>query len=687
MTVTLLMILFLFTLILSNILNRIFPKMPLPLIQIALGVVIGFFNQGIDFVLKPDIFLALIVAPLSFREGQESDVSSLIKYRSIIGYLILPAVFVPTVLLGLAANFFLPATISLAACFALGAALGPTDAVAFISLSKRFAFSKRLEEILKMEGLLNDASGLVAFQFALTAMMTGAFSLSQASWQLVVAILGGFLIGIFFALLDRALLDLLEKFDAADVTGALLLELSLPIVSYLVASLLGVSGIIAVVIAGLSQAKRLKKVNLFDAEVDRVSQTIWNTISFILNGFVFLVFGYELTRIVEPALSNPAVSNLQLLGLVILFTVLLFLIRFVMIFIYFFIRWWKKGRKSQLAWHDMMILTFSGVKGTVSIATILLLPQAIGAYQYSLILFTVGSVTLLSFLTGILILPMLSEAKQEASDTDYVTLLAILNDVVAVLEEDIEVTNDKFPLYVAIDIYNERIKKLILLQESKGVKQELAYLQLMVLEVESHGLEHAYKMGQIGIEEYRIYQRYLKYLERTIDRGFVSSFQYVMLIGLRVSRRLLRELVTLGPSLRSILSGKPAKKRLSQASKDKLSDLYLSNTELVMEGLENLEGVYNQFLIEYLQRSRLQDALIIESGHFVERIIARFKPENIDEMLRAYYLERKIISEYQAKDLITRRFAKRLRSNVNKLESFSLKESDDILPHDLKNAD
>ncbi|MGZ7196774.1 cation:proton antiporter, partial [Streptococcus pyogenes] len=77
----------------------------------------------------------------------------------------------------------------------------------------------------------------------------------------------------------------------------------------------GVSGIIAVVIAGLSQAKRLKKVNLFDAEVDRVSQTIWNTISFILNGFVFLVFGYELTRIVEPALSNPAVSNLQLLGL------------------------------------------------------------------------------------------------------------------------------------------------------------------------------------------------------------------------------------------------------------------------------------------------------------------------------------------------------------------------------------
>ena len=163
MTVPFLLVLFLFTLILSNILHRIFPKIPLPLIQILLGIVTGLLNRGTSFTLDSNLFLALVVAPLSFREGQESDVSSLVKYRGIISYLILPAVFVTTIGLGLAANYFLPASISMAACFALGAALGPTDAVAFISLSKRFAFSKRLEEILKMEGLLNDASGLVAF--------------------------------------------------------------------------------------------------------------------------------------------------------------------------------------------------------------------------------------------------------------------------------------------------------------------------------------------------------------------------------------------------------------------------------------------------------------------------------------------------------------------------------------------
>ena len=677
MTVPFLLVLFLFTLILSNILHRIFPKIPLPLIQILLGIVTGLLHRGTSFTLDSNLFLALVVAPLSFREGQESDVSSLVKYRGIISYLILPAVFVTTIGLGLAANYFLPASISMAACFALGAALGPTDAVAFISLSKRFAFSKRLEEILKMEGLLNDASGLVAFQFALTAMMTGAFSLGQASLQLVLAIIGGFLVGLFFALVNRALLAFLDKMDAADVTGALLLELSLPIVSYLVASLLGVSGIISVVIAGLSQAQRLKRVNLFDAEVDRVGQIIWNTINFLLNGFVFLVFGYELTRIVEPALQNPSVSNLQLLGLVLLFTALLFFIRFSMVVLYQLYRFWKKGRKGRFPWQDSLVLTFSGVKGTVSIATILLLPQSLGEYEYSLILFTAGSVTLLSFLTGILVLPFIAKPKQEAEELDYVTLTAILTEVLLVLEEDLKEAEQKLPLYAAIDTYNERIKHVILLQESKGIKQELAFLQMMILEVESDGLEHAYRKGRVGIEEYRIYQRYLKYLERGIDRGFVSNLQYLMLVGLRVSRRLLRELVTLGPSLRRFLQGQPAIKRLSQESKDRLSDLYLSNTELVMEGLENLEGVYHQSLIEYLQRTRLQEAQIIESDNFVERMIARFKPDNIDEMLRAYYLERKIISEYQSQGLISSRFAKRLRTNVNKLESYSLKEMEE----------
>nr|WP_281495596.1 cation:proton antiporter [Streptococcus uberis] len=97
----------------------------------------------------------------------------------------------------------LPIKIPLAICFALGAALAPTDAVAFLSLANRLKFPNRVKNILTSEGLLNDASSLVAFQFALTAFLTGTFSLAGASLKLALTIFGGIAVGLLFALLNR----------------------------------------------------------------------------------------------------------------------------------------------------------------------------------------------------------------------------------------------------------------------------------------------------------------------------------------------------------------------------------------------------------------------------------------------------------------------------------------------------
>ena len=84
-----------------------------------------------------------------------------------------------------------------------------------------------------------------------------------------------------------------------------------------------------------------------------------------------------------------------------------------------------------------------------------------------------------------------------------------------------------------------------------------------------------------------------------------------------------------------------------------------------------------------MQESRLREASIITSGAFVERVITRVKPTNIDEMLRGYYLERKLIFEYEEKRLITTKYAKKLRQNVNNLENYSLKETANTLPYDM----
>ena len=671
------LILFLLVLIVSTTTNKLLPFLPLPLVQILLGLGIGLFLPNTDFHLNTELFLAMVIGPLLFREAEEADITSVLKHWRIIVYLIFPVIFISTLSLGALAHF-LWLSLPLAACLAVGAALGPTDLVAFASLSERFRFPKRVSNILKGEGLLNDASGLVAFQMALAAWTTGTFSLSQAGTSLALSILGGFVVGFVTAMVNRFLHTFLLSVRATDIASELLLELSLPLMTFFIAEEIHVSGIIAVVVAGILKASRFKKITLLEAQVDTVTDTVWHTVTFMLNGSVFVILGMELEMIAEPILTNPLYNPLLLLVSVVLLTLLLFAIRFVMI--YGFYVWRTRRLKKSLRNYmkDMLLLTFSGVKGTVSIATILLIPSNL-EQEYPLLLFLVAGVTLLSFLTGLLVLPHLSEEQEETKD--YLMHIAILNEVTGELEKELEGHKNKLPLYAAIDNYHGRIENLILSQENKSAQEDWEALKLLILSIESDGLEQAYEEGKIGERGYQVYQRYLKNMEQSINRKVASRLTYYFLVSLRILRFVLHELLTFGQTFRS-WNGKE-QRRLRAIDYDQISELYLENTELIIESLENLKGIYKSSLISFMQESRLRETAIIGSGAFVERVITRIKPNNIDEMLRGYYLERKLIFEFEEKKLITTKYAKKLRQNVNNLENYSLKEAANTLPYDM----
>ena len=671
------LILFLFVLIISTTTNKLLPFLPLPLVQILLGIGIGLFIPNTDFHLNTELFLALVIGPLLFRESEEADITAILKHWRIIVYLIFPVIFISTLSLGALAHF-LWLSLPLAACLAVGAALGPTDLVAFASLSERFSFPKRVSNILKGEGLLNDASGLVVFQVALTAWTTGAFSLSQAGTSLALSILGGFAVGFVTAMINRFLHTFLLSVRATDIASELLLELSLPLMTFFIAEEIHVSGIIAVVVAGILKASRFKKITLLEAQVDTVTETVWHTVTFMLNGSVFVILGMELEMIAEPILTNPLYNPLILVVSVVLLTLLLFAIRFVMIYGFYIWRTRRLKKSLRKYMKDMLLLTFSGVKGTVSIATILLIPSNL-EQEYPLLLFLVAGVTLLSFLTGLLVLPHLSEEQEETKD--YLMHIAILNEVTAELEKELEGNKNKLPLYAAIDNYHGRIENLILSQENKSAQEDWEALKLLILSIESDGLEQAYEEGKIGERGYQVYQRYLKNMEQSINRKVASRLTYYFLVSLRILRFVLHELLTFGQTFRSW--NDKEQRRLRAIDYDQISELYLENTELIIESLENLKGIYKSSLISFMQESRLRETAIIGSGAFVERVINRIKPNNIDEMLRGYYLERKLIFEYEEKKLITTKYAKKLRQNVNNLENYSLKEAANTLPYDM----
>ena len=122
-----------------------------------------------------------------------------------------------------------------------------------------------------------------------------------------------------------------------------------------------------------------------------------------------------------------------------------------------------------------------------------------------------------------------------------------------------------------------------------------------------------------------------------------------------------------------------------------MTELYLTNTEQILEALSNLEGVYHSDLLSYLKRSRLQEAEIIQSGAFVERVITHLHPDNIDEMLRglavfAFHIWNVRLSTSTSRlNLFSSRYAKQLRKEVNTLEDYSLKETSNTLTYDMIN--
>ena len=454
-----------------------------------------------------------------------------------------------------------------------------------------------------------------------------------------------------------------------------MLEIMLPLLAFFLAEEFHVSGIIAVVVAGVMQASGFKKITLFDAQVESVSKTVWDAVTFILNSIVFLFLGIELQQIVTPIISNAYYDNFRLLFTVLVLTATLFILRYVILSIYYAVIAKKRHQKFARYVDDILLLTFSGVKGTVSVATILLLPEAV-AQKYSLLIFLAASVTVTSFLTGILVLPIIAPKKEEK--VDNVAKIAILTSVVAKLEQESEKGRNKLGYIATIDNYQARIRKLIINQESATMTAEFNDLQLLILRLENEGLENAFRNNEITIKTYRIYQRYLKELERSIVHRFVSSLAFAIAIFLRAIRLALSNIL----HTNSHFNRNRKIQKLVGDSKTEIRDLYFNNTSLILDALESLEGVYNADLINYLQSERLRASEQVATGGFITRIITKARPNNLDEMMRGYYLERKFIFEYEGQGLLTAREAQVMRKNVNALENYSMTDNHSNLLYD-----
>ncbi len=264
---------------------------PLPVVQIALGATIaGVFGQGV--ALDPHLFFVLFLPPLLFLDGWRIPKSGLFRDRGLILPLALGLVVFTVLGAGLLIHWLIPA-MPLPVAFALAAILSPTDPIAVSSIAARAPIPPRVMHILEGESLLNDASGLVCFRFAVAAVMTGSFSLVSASLTFLWVALAGVAIGVAVTVGVNRGHAAVSRVFGEEAGTPILISLLTPFGAYLLAEQVAASGILAAVAAGVTMSHvELSGRALATTRVQRAA--VWDTVQFSLNGIIFVLLGEQL---------------------------------------------------------------------------------------------------------------------------------------------------------------------------------------------------------------------------------------------------------------------------------------------------------------------------------------------------------------------------------------------------------
>lgn len=656
----------------SNIFAKIIPTIPIFFIQIFLGILVGLSSYGRALNFRPEIFLVLIIAPLLFREGEHAELPIIFKNFGTILSLAFGGVLVTLVAVGLTLHTLMP-TIPLAACMAFGAALGPTDAVAVTSITKSLKIPDRVMRILEGEGLLNDASGVTAFQFATVALVTGSFSLWQGSLRLLFASVGGALVGIIVVWGKRKLIRLIEQLSAQDVTAYLLIELLLPFVAYVFSEIIGVSGIIAAVVAGVMQATGRQKVTLFQAELTNVSTATWNTIVFTLNGLVFIFLGIEISQVFSPIWESEVYANWLLLLVIVAVTIILFLIRFIFLLL---LNLFSSKKGHVKSWQEIFLLTFGGVKGTVSLATIFILPTTLHGEifpQRSVLLFLTAGVILLSLIISLIVLPQLADGEAEVPvDEKGLAILAEVKKELRTDQEDTALTkNEQIALKAVIQSYENRMWDTYTAAMTESERQEVQEIQALIIGIERDGLDESFRRHEIDVNTYRFYSRFIANFQHSVGQQILSFLAFWLLIVRRIIR------VILHPKL-FFERRQNAPNQMQPNDFSQIKKVYLRNTKLIKQSLASLDGVYDEKIIAHFLAQRQNMMGRLQLNDFMAAVMIRQDPAYIKEMLRGYYLERKVIDAFETAGTITTFAANEYRRKVNLLESYVMSQTGNL---------
>ncbi len=343
-------------------------KISYPILLVLAGLVIGFIPGMPVVSLKPEMVFLIFLPPLLYSAAWNTSWKNFWAARRAIGLLSIGLVIFTSTAIAFLSNALIPG-FPLAYGFLLGGIISPPDAVAATSVLQGLKVPKRVVTILEGESLVNDASSLIVFRFALAAILTGQFSVWQAAGQFLLVAVAGTLIGLGIAYL----IFLVHRFLPTNASIDTALTLISPYLMYMAAEHFHFSGVMAVVSGGLFLSYRSDEIFPYNTRIQAYSS--WQTFTFLLNGLVFILIGLQLPEIVN-GLGNESFMDAVFYGVII--SLVTIVIRIIWVFpgayLPRFLNKKIRTKEPKPQPNVVFLVAWSGMRGVVSLAAALAVP-------------------------------------------------------------------------------------------------------------------------------------------------------------------------------------------------------------------------------------------------------------------------------------------------------------------------
>ena len=339
-----------------------------PIFLVLGGLVISFVPGLPSITIDPELIFLIFLPPLLFEAAWLTSWKAFWKWRRVISMLAFGLVLITSTVVAFVSSAMIPG-FTMALGFLLGAIISPPDAVAATSVLKDINIPKPLTQILEGESLVNDASSLIVFRFALAAILTGTFTFQNATIDFVLVTVMGVAVGLAIALIIYAMYRWLPTTTSIDIA----LSFAAPYLMYLAAEAFHFSGVMAVVSGGLFLSYH-SHVTL-SPQGRLQGYAMWNTITFILNGLVFMLIGLEMPEIMRN-LGDYSRGEAIMYGLIISVVIILTRILTALGISGFtrLVGRWITVADNNPGWRGPIVIGWAGMRGVVSLASALSIP-------------------------------------------------------------------------------------------------------------------------------------------------------------------------------------------------------------------------------------------------------------------------------------------------------------------------